>query len=57
MKKTIYEKPSIQVVICSQEPLMTASLTGDKTDPDTPASSSTPTLSNGWVFEEEEMDN
>ena len=57
MKKTIYEKPSIQVVICSQEPLMAASLTGDKTDHDTPASSSTPTLSNGWVFEEEEMDN
>ncbi len=57
MKKTIYEKPSIQVVICSQEPLMAASLTGDKTDPDTPASSSTPTLSNEWFFEEEEMDN
>lgn len=53
MKRNIYQKPSITMVEYDNEPLLAASVTGGETS-ETPADKNTSTLSNLWMFLEEE---
>lgn len=53
MKRNIYQKPSITMVVYDNEPLLAGSVTGCETS-ETPADKNTSTLSNLWMFLEEE---
>ena len=53
MKRNIYQKPSITIVEYDNEPLLAASVKGGNTS-ETPADKNTETLSNLWMFLEED---